>query len=428
MAIAFLGLSLVLWFALLLGLIKPSVVIRWGEKKTRLRVLAVYGFLFSFFFLLFVIAVVNEEPNQEVEKKTVQVTKQKEAETYDFFSSDEKGGEPSREKSAEEKAREQKTDFLEFEVQVMRIIKKVEKKTKIVRRAIKAYEQGQLHAIVLYEAAKAAKDANNQAIFTIMKIDIPKDLPGEVEKGLADARDSFELCVTYKKKAYSAFMEYLDEQKPSQASEVNENTKESRYHKAAGKSQLMAQRAKLGLPSPGALKASPEFKAWRAFEDDYLDLLKQAREKFGEHPHEAFWPGDTLKIAKPVRVVPIFDLGKKEPGFDGRGLIKKAMDIQPGESVKIVKRFCDKRAYVEQYRVTLPEHGGASAYLSAGNLYWYDTSDRLNAHLKKMEAWRLPKYKALVEKHYQSKGFDEYKIEGRAGDERWNWTVEIYGK
>ena len=41
MLLVLLGLSLLI--AMVVGLIKPSLVIRWGEKKTRPRVLMIYG-------------------------------------------------------------------------------------------------------------------------------------------------------------------------------------------------------------------------------------------------------------------------------------------------------------------------------------------------------------------------------------------------
>lgn len=55
--VIFLILSLILFYlsfiAIIIGLIKPGLVIRWGEKRTRLRAFLIYGLCTIIFLVLF---------------------------------------------------------------------------------------------------------------------------------------------------------------------------------------------------------------------------------------------------------------------------------------------------------------------------------------------------------------------------------------
>lgn len=55
--VIFLILSMILFFLsfilMIVGLVKPGLVIRWGKKRTRLRAFLIYGFCTIVFFILF---------------------------------------------------------------------------------------------------------------------------------------------------------------------------------------------------------------------------------------------------------------------------------------------------------------------------------------------------------------------------------------
>lgn len=68
---AFILLSLICFFVMIVGLVKPNLVIRWGEKKTRPRVLMIYGGLFIVFLItLGMTGTPNNERDSSSENKS----------------------------------------------------------------------------------------------------------------------------------------------------------------------------------------------------------------------------------------------------------------------------------------------------------------------------------------------------------------------
>lgn len=90
-------LSIACFFCLIIGIIKPSIVIRWGEKRGRGKVILYYGVGIIVFFILFGITIPNRSEdktvatvkNNTVEDKVVKKdeTKQK-AEEVEIISTD----------------------------------------------------------------------------------------------------------------------------------------------------------------------------------------------------------------------------------------------------------------------------------------------------------------------------------------------------
>ena len=63
-ATVFAGFFLITFFVMIIGLISPKLVVRWGKKKTRKDVLKIYGLISVAFFIL--MGVLN--PGEESEK------------------------------------------------------------------------------------------------------------------------------------------------------------------------------------------------------------------------------------------------------------------------------------------------------------------------------------------------------------------------
>jgi len=61
------------FIALVVGLIKPNIVIKWGEKKTRKHVVLIYGTAFLIFFVLFTITI-SSKPEEQGQIETSQTT------------------------------------------------------------------------------------------------------------------------------------------------------------------------------------------------------------------------------------------------------------------------------------------------------------------------------------------------------------------
>ena len=64
-AVIFFILSIIAFVSLIIGLIRPKAVVRWGteEKRTRGRAAMIYGLATLCFFIVFVVAVVNSSPS-----------------------------------------------------------------------------------------------------------------------------------------------------------------------------------------------------------------------------------------------------------------------------------------------------------------------------------------------------------------------------
>jgi len=70
--VIFFSLTFLALIGLIIGLIKPDKVIRWGEKKTRKQVALIYGTAIIIFFILFAIAISSPEKRGEIKPEITQ--------------------------------------------------------------------------------------------------------------------------------------------------------------------------------------------------------------------------------------------------------------------------------------------------------------------------------------------------------------------
>lgn len=179
---------------------------------------------------------------------------------------------------------------------------------------------------------------------------------------------------------------------------------------------------KAGAPLPSDARdvtQSPEYKAWRAFGDDYAALIREGNRLFGVAPHDGLQPGQKLKLEKASFLVPWPGAGSQRPETQGVSYIKQAVPLQPGETVVIEDRLLKGNGMAKWYLVKVPGRKGVYGYFNSVVLMWYDTQERLLAHDKKVRAWRDPRYQDLVKKHFTSKGLDRAKVEAMAAKGKW---------
>ena len=76
--VIFFLLTFLAFTGLIIGLIKPNKVIRWGEKKNRKQVVLIYGLAIIVFFILFVITISSPEKKGEIKPEITQPSEQEE--------------------------------------------------------------------------------------------------------------------------------------------------------------------------------------------------------------------------------------------------------------------------------------------------------------------------------------------------------------
>ena len=103
-------LSLICLIALVVGLVKPSLVVRWGEKRTRLRAFMIYGGLLIVFAVLGSAMTSPEEKAAIAEKARIE--QQQKAELEAKNAAEKKAKAEQDAKAAAEKQKREKDDYI----------------------------------------------------------------------------------------------------------------------------------------------------------------------------------------------------------------------------------------------------------------------------------------------------------------------------
>lgn len=234
----FLGFLILLSFCwMLAGLVKPTWALRWGKKRTRLRVIGWY-FLFSFIIII-AIGVFAPAP-QPQGKQTASVptkpetpapAKQPEAQAAPSAPAVD-AAKLAEEKAAKEKVRqaeeakkqaEVKSTVRRVMVDLMAMDKAASDPSVAARNMLKSVGKTASLGDV-YGAMKRAKAAADDGFSRFMDYSVPNDLPQDVRDKLGAALRAFRQGAMVRGDIAKAFMKWLDTPKPSLANEIKEQS------------------------------------------------------------------------------------------------------------------------------------------------------------------------------------------------------------
>lgn len=295
---------------MLLGLIKPSLVLHWGQKRTRLRALGWYG-LFAFLVFIAigiflppppqpVVAVTPSTspiaPGKPVTDKAKEIRQAEEAQEQSKSEAIRKEAEANREKIAQEteanmaalaakreEAKQPETPApasdsvkpaLENAVKARAEVEQMQQAEARAREAdkakIRAFEE-ELHGYDaisslymenaktmtrrlgkdaslgdLYQALKQARQYAQAGANEVWKLRVP-DVPEPVEEALKEAKEASWQLLLGRKDTLDAFMDWLDSRKPSDQAKMQEESNFSTLQAAKCVESLLKAKSRAGF-------------------------------------------------------------------------------------------------------------------------------------------------------------------------------------
>jgi hypothetical protein len=275
----FLVLMLLALLALILGLIKPGLVIFWGRKASRLQASLIYGVLVVAFFAAF--GSIDRPPSQKANSSPAgQPTQAADA--------------PSTGLTPEQRA------VTTFQVDLMYVVTGIDAAQERFAATAQAMDSGQASPADLIRAAQAVEGACDRVWQELRDLKAPEDLSDDAEEACEKAANLMASALIDKRQAYDAFQDYVEERKPSQQKEFQDEMAFSNAAVREAQDALDQARQAVGLLTTAVLFASPEFKAWRGYVDGREAIMLEANRKFGsisEIPPDQFQVYDKKRSA-----------------------------------------------------------------------------------------------------------------------------------
>jgi len=450
MVFVFFLLFFVFAVALIVGMIKPSLVVRWGQKRTRMRAFLIYIWLMVFSLVGLTASVdtpektLSSEPltttAQSAQPMPAQASAEQQAAASavgtattppmaKYFAEAESAAhtEPAAPTPAEMRAKQQAV-VTKFQIDLAWLASSTDKDLGDVVAVVQAAQRGLVSDTDTLRAAQHGAAICDQASREASRLTVPQGLPEKAEKACREAKGTLEDAFYHGSEAFGAMQNFLDDHKTSSMKEYEDEWQRFAALKMLSLATLDTARPAVGLPSTPALMASPEYKAWQAYQEEYSRVFEEAQRKFGVQPHLAIKPGTKLKLERSVFVVPGYDTCRQANVPDVQ-FITQAVTLQPGQELIIWARPHGSEGNPKCYIVKFND--GQATLVGAVNpvqLMWYDTPERLKAHHVERQAYVEPKYRELAQKHYGSQGLDQNAIDLRAINEQWMDLWRYYGQ
>lgn len=180
-------------------------------------------------------------------------TETKEAETIDKAAEEaaKKKEEAAKKKEAEEKAKADKernqTAVKDFEKALYSLEDEMKPIMANYQTAMDGMANGTIDIFTVYGAAEDAKSASRYLQSEVRKVDIPEYLPEEVQDYLVEARSDLSTAYFSKGEAFDLVLEFLDEQKPSYMSKIEDEIKMSDSFLLSGMAKVMQAKDAVGI-------------------------------------------------------------------------------------------------------------------------------------------------------------------------------------
>jgi len=208
-------------FGILLGLIKPGLVLRWGTKRTRGRALVWYGF---FAFLCLIGGAVFQEKPPITNQPAPVVTEPAGQPVTQTVPPAQSVDTPEQvEALAKQKAAQTKTELQIVINDLLAADRPGSDASGSARSMLQKVGKGVSLGDV-YGAFKAAKLAADESLSRLVQYRMPQDLPKDMHAKLDEAHKAFRSAAMLRSQIATSFMEWLDTRKPSLENVVQEKS------------------------------------------------------------------------------------------------------------------------------------------------------------------------------------------------------------
>lgn len=218
---------------LIVGLFKPSLVIRWGPDEKRGRKQAVITYL-SILIFSFVMVGVTAPPTTNTAKQENQTQLQPQP----------KAAAPSAD---ETKKKQQQEAFLNWYAGLDIQIKNFDNASKIWTETFNALGNNAIGRHQAYSQLKPLQDTMSGFMTTFNKMEPPAILSKEHQKLLKDGTQDFSTMAYCRKNAVEKGLKFIDDMKPSSMQEAMEEAKSASAYMIRGAAKLATVRTELGL-------------------------------------------------------------------------------------------------------------------------------------------------------------------------------------
>lgn len=229
MSNVFLILVLLSILGLIVGLIKPSIVIRWGdpEKRNRKTVLKTYITAFIVFFFAFGFTVDSAKESakpQAPDTKTVQTSSAK-----------------------EDNKKKQQEAFLSWYDGLNVQIKNFDKTSAVWKNTLDDLGNEKINRYQAYSQLKPVQDNMKNLSLVFGKMEPPVVLSKEHQKLLQDATQDFSTMSYCRQTATEKTLKFIDDMKPSSMQGANEDVESANKFMIAGIAKITQVRSELDL-------------------------------------------------------------------------------------------------------------------------------------------------------------------------------------
>lgn len=156
-------------------------------------------------------------------------------------------GTTSKPKVQVDKKKQQQQLVVEFEKQIYAAGEIADPAVESFEKAMIDYEKGNADVSKAYDATSKAKDAADVVYTTMMGVEIPGNLPDDVQDILDEAKEAIRASYFVKKEGLEATLEFLDNKKSDGLQEAKENFKQSETFMRNGSAKFLEAKQKVGI-------------------------------------------------------------------------------------------------------------------------------------------------------------------------------------
>lgn len=237
---------------MIIGIIKPGLVIYWGKKRTRIRAFITYFSSTIIFFILFGITVENQEEKDKTRIKGIDnkndSTQIDTANFKDIKLLDKNEGKISKKEQKKlDQLKEQQKELLAFEQKIFDIEKTATYSIESFQNIIKKIEQGEANIYDAYKAANFAKEKCKNVQYSLNSTNVSKKIPKDIRKLLKEAVLEISTAYMIKAEAFEKARKYLDEKKLSSLLSYQEKMKDSDRFIITAIAKIAQAKEKMGI-------------------------------------------------------------------------------------------------------------------------------------------------------------------------------------
>lgn len=226
----------------IVGMVKPSLVIRWGaeDKRGRKQVAVTYLGLMIFSFVAFGMASPSkpsDTPKQEVKPAQSQTAPQP---------TQQQVNKPST-STQEDLKKQQQEAYINWYAGLEIQLKKFDNSSKVWAETFAALGEGRIGRHQAYSQLKPMQNDMENFMMVFNKMEPPMALSKDHQKALREGTQELSTMAYSRKKAVEKALQFIDDMKPSSMQEARDQAQLAQSIMLRGIAKIVGVRAELGL-------------------------------------------------------------------------------------------------------------------------------------------------------------------------------------